>query len=144
MKVALLVFDRAPESLDEHLVHPAALAIHADPDFGPLEDGDEGFTGEPATLVGVEDLRFPVGVDRLLQSFGAEIGRQRVRQPPGEDLSTLPVDDCHQVQEAPGHRDSGHVRRPDPGWGAQCSDPRADTGRSCGHAPALLSAAGVR
>ena len=30
MEIHILVFDAAPEPLDEHVVDPAALAVHAD------------------------------------------------------------------------------------------------------------------
>jgi hypothetical protein len=42
MEIDLLVFHRAPEALHEHVVAPAALAVHADGDLLAQEDGGEG------------------------------------------------------------------------------------------------------
>ena len=59
-QVDLLVFHRAPQPLDEHVVSPGAAAIHADADRLVLQHPREGRAGELAALVGVEDLRFAV------------------------------------------------------------------------------------
>ena len=82
MQIHLLVLDRFPQPLDEHVVAPTSLAVHADGDAVLLEQLREFETGELAALVGVEDLRCAVTMDRLLHSLDAEIGRQRVRQAP--------------------------------------------------------------
>ena len=41
MQVNFLVFDAAPEPLDEDVVAPRALAVHADLDVGVLQRFDE-------------------------------------------------------------------------------------------------------
>ena len=46
LEIHLLVFDGAPQPLDEHVVAPAALAIHADIDRVGLQDVCEGLGGE--------------------------------------------------------------------------------------------------
>ncbi len=56
-QVDLLVFDRFPEPLDEDVVAPSALAVHADLDLLGQKNLREVDTGELAALVGVEDLR---------------------------------------------------------------------------------------
>ena len=38
----MLVLDRLPQPLHEHVVAPAALAVHADPDVVATQDIDEG------------------------------------------------------------------------------------------------------
>ena len=60
VKVDLLVFDRFPDALDEDIVAPSALAIHADGDIAGRQSAREGLTRELAALVGVENLRRPV------------------------------------------------------------------------------------
>src|SRR5215218_10943064 len=55
-QVDLLVFHRAPQPLDEHVVTPGAAAIHANADRLVLQHLREGCAGELAALVGVEDL----------------------------------------------------------------------------------------
>ena len=56
-QVHVLVLDAAPQTLDEHVVHPSALAIHADRNGVALEHVGERLTGELGPLVGIEDLR---------------------------------------------------------------------------------------
>ena len=56
-QIDLLVFHSAAESLDENVIHPPALAVHAD-----LNPHSGDFSGpfrrcELAALVGVEDVR---------------------------------------------------------------------------------------
>ena len=57
VEVDLLVFETAPQSLDEDVVHAPALAVHADRDPVVLQSAGEVVTGELATLIGVEDFR---------------------------------------------------------------------------------------
>jgi len=57
LKVDPLVFQGAPETLDEDVVLEAPPAVHADPDIPCLENRGESFTGKLASLVGIEDLR---------------------------------------------------------------------------------------
>src|SRR3954452_25529624 len=56
-EVDLLVLDRSPEPLDEDVVAPGTLAVHADGDAVPGQHAREGLAGELAALIGVEDLR---------------------------------------------------------------------------------------
>src|SRR4051794_25542322 len=58
-QVDLLVFHRAPQPLDEHVVPPGAAAIHADADRLVLQHPGEGCAGELAALVGVEKSGLP-------------------------------------------------------------------------------------
>jgi len=50
MQIDLLVLDTAPQPLDEHVVDPAPLAVHADGDVVSLEHVGEGLRGELAAL----------------------------------------------------------------------------------------------
>ena len=59
-QVDRFVLDGLPDALDEDIVAPAVLAVHADPDSFFFEPPGEGFAGEPAALVGVEDFRFVI------------------------------------------------------------------------------------
>src|SRR5215218_9721138 len=58
-EVDLLVLDRSPEPLNEDVVAPGTLAVHADGDPVPGQRTGEGLAGELAALIGVEDLRPP-------------------------------------------------------------------------------------
>jgi hypothetical protein len=67
LQIHLLVFDAAPQPLDEHVVAPGAFAVHADRNAVVGEHAGEGRAGELRTLVGVEDLRLAVLGQRILQ-----------------------------------------------------------------------------
>ena len=56
LEIDAFILQRAPQPLDEHIVHPAASTIHAEADLGVLQYGGEGEAGELAALVGVEDV----------------------------------------------------------------------------------------
>ncbi len=64
VQIYLLVFHRAPEPLDKHVVAPGSLAIHADRDLVPQQQPGEVAAGELAPLIGLEDLRFAVPGER--------------------------------------------------------------------------------
>ena len=109
-QVDLLIFERAPQPLDEDVIHPAALAVHRDLDPGVLEPVGEGQACELAPLVGVEDLGGPVACERLGQGVDTEVRLERVRQPPGQDLPARPIHDRDQIEKAARQRDVRHVR----------------------------------
>ena len=50
-QVDAFVLERSPQPLDEHVVHPAALAVHRDADASLLEHVGEVDAGELAALV---------------------------------------------------------------------------------------------
>ena len=60
MQVHLLVLDALPEALDEEVVAPGPLAVHAELDAVLLDHTDKGRAGELAPLVGVQDCRAAV------------------------------------------------------------------------------------
>ena len=39
------IFERAPQSFDEDIIHPAPLAVHGDTDAGVGQDADEAKAG---------------------------------------------------------------------------------------------------
>ena len=49
----------------------------------------------------------------LVQRFDAEVGLQGVRDPLGQNLSSVPVHDRHQIEEPSAHGQIGDVRTPD-------------------------------
>src|SRR4030081_3195257 len=71
-QIDLLVFDAAPQPLDEHVVPPGAFAVHADGDAVAGEQAGEGRAGELRALVRVEDLRLAVTGQGILQGLDAE------------------------------------------------------------------------
>ena len=73
-----LVFERAPEALDEDVVHAPAPAVHGDGDAGVFEGGGELEAGELAALVGIEDLRPAVALQGFSEGLCAEPRASRV------------------------------------------------------------------
>src|SRR5271165_4507835 len=74
-QIDVLVFQRAPDAFDEHVVHPASASVHRNANAGFDQHAGEGFAGELAALVGVEDLRPSL-------SKPCRIGPARPRAPP--------------------------------------------------------------
>ena len=72
LEVDLLVLHRSPEPLDEHVVAPGALAVHADGDPVLFEDAGKRLAGELTALVAIENLGLAVFADRLLERLNAE------------------------------------------------------------------------
>src|SRR3712207_4789164 len=74
-EVDLLVLDRPPQPLDEDVVAPGALAVHADGSTGLVQHAGEGVAGELRALSGVEDLGPTMAGNGFLQRLDAEIRR---------------------------------------------------------------------
>lgn len=55
-QIHLFVLRALPQPLDEHVVVPAALAVHADANVVGFEQAGEFSAGKLAALAGVEDL----------------------------------------------------------------------------------------
>src|SRR5215472_17008910 len=73
-QIYLLVFDASPQTLDEHVVAPSALAIHADR-YSPFgERAGERRAGELAALIRVEDVRLAVTRQCIFKRRNAERG----------------------------------------------------------------------
>ena len=113
VQIDRLVFERAPQPLDEDVVHAPAPAVHRDADAGRLQAAGEGEAGELAALIGIEDLGRAIPLQGFLERLDAEARVQRVRQPPGQHMPARPVHDRYQVEEAAAHRDVGDVGPPD-------------------------------
>jgi hypothetical protein len=76
-----LVFDRAPDPLDEHVIPPGAAAVHGELGARVLDRIDKVLGGELAALVGV-DMTFPkahwtqIYSTNPLERLNAEIKRR--------------------------------------------------------------------
>jgi len=71
-QVHLLVFETAPQPLDEDVVPPGAFAVHADRNVVVGEHTGEGLARELRTLIGVEGIRLAVMRQSILQRLDAE------------------------------------------------------------------------
>src|SRR4051812_49973226 len=110
MQINTLVFQAAPQPLDEHVVHPTAFAIHRYPYLRIPQDLGELWRRELAPLVGVENLRPSVTGQCVLQGLNAEPHIHRVRYTPGQHLTRPPVHDRDKIQKPAPHRDRKSTR----------------------------------
>ena len=93
-EINLLVFDAAPQTLDEHVVHLAALSIHADLNAEILQATCSLHGGKLTTLVGVENHRDCSGVgESLVQGLQTKTVFHGVGDSPAQapDANTSPL-----------------------------------------------------
>ena len=77
-EVNLLVFDGSPEALNDHVVSPTAIAVHADLDLVGFQEIGEFQAGELTALIGIHNLWFSIFLNRLIDGLEAEIGMHGV------------------------------------------------------------------
>ena len=104
-QVDFFVFDGPPQTLDEDVVAPRSFSVHADLDFSACQNFDEVGGRELAALIGVEDVGLAVARQCILNSFNAEVGLQRDRDPPGQHAAGEPVQHGGEIDDAARHRD---------------------------------------
>src|SRR6184192_1219846 len=93
LEINVLVLERAPQSLNEDVVHPASTTVHGDFDRGGGQRPSEDGAGELTALVGIEYLWPPKARERLFERRNAERGVHGVRQPPRQHRPARPVHD---------------------------------------------------
>ena len=111
--IHLLIFEAPSEPFHEHVVSPAAGAVQTDLDAMVFQEPRELLVGELAALVGVEDVWSVIAGQGLLDRLDAEVGRQRVGQPPRQHSATGPVQDREEILKATRHRTVRDISRPD-------------------------------
>src|SRR5882672_11902194 len=111
-QIHLLVFDAAPQPLDENVVPPSALAVHADRNAVVGEHTSECLAGELRALVGIEDVRLAMTSQGVLQRLDAERRLHRDRYAPRQYATAEPIEHDSQIDGAARHRDVGDVHRP--------------------------------
>ena len=112
VQIDVVVFERALQSLDEHVVDGSSDPVHRNRDAGVSQDAGERFGRELRALVGVEDLGRAVEGDGFAKRRHAEVTGHGVGHPLGEHLPRVPVHDRDEVEEALLERDVGDVRAP--------------------------------
>src|SRR5271166_5562745 len=108
----LLIFQAAPQPLDEDVVEKLAFAVHADAHTAGRQLVDESRAGKLYALIGVEDLRRAVSIYRLLQGFDAKPRLHPDRHTPRQNPAAEPVHHRDQIDKALGQRDVRDVRAP--------------------------------
>ncbi len=110
-QINIFVFDGAPQAFDKNVIKDAASSIHTDLYPSCFEPRGEGHTGELTALIAIEDLGAPVG-ECLLKGLETEGGVLGIRHHPRHDVAAIPIQNGHEKQKAPVHRDIGHVGAP--------------------------------
>ena len=77
LQVDLFVLDAAPYPLDEHVIAPASLAVHRQPDAPAQYGRGERARRELAALIGVHKVRQPVTSERFFQCLDSVYGLAR-------------------------------------------------------------------
>ena len=113
MQGYVFLFHVAPETFDEDVVNPAALAIHTNLDRVVLENIGEGFASELTTLVTGEDVGRGIFCAGIGHRHNEKICHYANRYPMRQYLARGPVDDSHQTHEAAPHRNIRQIRRQD-------------------------------
>lgn len=108
-KVDRLIFHRAPEPLDQDVVAPGTLAVHADGNAVFQQHLGAGAAGELAALVGIEDLWPAVASQGCVQSFQVKFDLQRDRQRPRQNSPAKSIPDRGEVDEGACNRNVGNV-----------------------------------
>jgi hypothetical protein len=78
MEIKIVILECPPQALDENVVLNPATAVHADFDAVGLQQPHKSPAGKLGPLVGVEDLRFSISKEGLLQGFYAEFALKGV------------------------------------------------------------------
>ena len=112
LQINFFLLERSPEPLDVNVVHAASFPVHADLNPVGFQPVNPLRTGKLAPLITVENLRLGMG-QRGIQHGYTKFRFQRNRQFPGNDVPAIQVDQSHQIQKAPSHRDIRDVRGPD-------------------------------
>src|SRR5271155_1913303 len=111
-QINLLVFDAAPQPLDEHVVSPSPFTVHADRNAIAGEHTGEGGPRELRTLIGIEDLRLTVPHQSVLQCLDTECRFHCDGYAPRQHAAACPVENDSEVDGPPRHGDVRDVHRP--------------------------------
>src|SRR5271169_6361034 len=99
-QIRLLIFDAAPQSLDEDIIPPSPFTVHADRNAVVREHTGESRARELRALIRVGDLRLAVTSQSILQRLDAECRFHRDRQPPRQHAAAEPIEHYRQIDEA--------------------------------------------
>lgn len=113
MQVDAPVFQGSPEPFYKNVVEEAAFSVHRDPHANPAQPVRPGEGREQRSLIGIHDLGRAEIVDGLVQRLDKELGLQRVRDAPGQNLAGVPIQDRQKVEEPAPHGQIADFRTSD-------------------------------
>ena len=106
-----LIFHRPPEPFDHNIVKRTALTVHADPKRVTFERFDKLIARVLSSLIGIEDFGAS-DPERVLNTVNAKLRIERCRKLPCYHVTTEPVEDRRQINEASRQSDIRNIRRP--------------------------------
>lgn len=110
--INLIVFQAAPEALNDNVILGAALPIHADANLVLLEQINILRTGKMTPLVAVHNRRLN-SVKRALHRLQNKTDLQALIQLPVYDVARIPVHDGVKIHPTLSHTDIGNIHTPD-------------------------------
>ena len=112
-QVHSLVLHRSPQPLHGHVVYPAPLAVHADPDISGLQRFNPRASRKLASLIRVKDLRNTTRPPlRIPQRLHAKAAIQCRGYFPQNHSACFPVHYGTQIRKSPFHWNIRNVRAP--------------------------------
>ena len=78
MEIKIVILECPPQALDENVVLNAATAVHTHLNTVGLQPPHKSPAGKLSPLVGVEDLRFSVSTEGLVQGLDTEFALKGV------------------------------------------------------------------
>jgi hypothetical protein len=109
------VFDRPPETLNEHAIAGTSTSVHRNLHAMTLQKSGHLPTGELRPLIGIENRRrrYPQGA---FQCLHAKLRLPGMGELPGQDIPAVPIHDRHEIDEAVREPNVRDVRGPDDVW----------------------------
>ena len=108
-----LALQAAKPTLDEHVIHPARLPVHALTNPLCRKAANIIFARKLTALIGIDDARNAVGLYRRFDRLKHRRGVQRVAERPADDEAAEPVDNRREIHVFSAHFDVRNVDRPD-------------------------------
>lgn len=114
--IHVFMFHRPPKSLNVDVVDPTAFAVHAVFRFKIVKQPKEFSARKLTPLIRIENLRFAEIRQGFLQGLDAKSRFHRIRNPPRQNHSAVPIDNRRKIHESVGQTDVRDVRRPNLVW----------------------------
>lgn len=116
LEVDFLILYGSPESLDKDIVEVASSPIHTNVYLSFLKFLGELIARKLASLVSVEDARMLVVCECMIECLCAEICFQSNGEFPGENVSTVPINDSCEIDPSSVQSYVGDICSPDMVW----------------------------
>ena len=111
MHIDVIIFDSAPQALDEDIVQVTTTPIHTNTNASSQQASGKRMGGELRALVTVENVRLTES-ESAFQGTNAKLGIHRIRQLPCQYEAAKPIHDSNKIHRPTRHWDIGNVYTP--------------------------------